>query len=1584
MNNEEEIKTVFAFVTKGAKETEMQMNALLELHTKIKKQLVDLKNVYSEQTKELDVLNSKYKELTKTLDKGIKDGSIRKEFVKTKDAIKNMAETLDESGKTINATDQIISKLSDATKKASLSLKDMKTAQKELTKEFEGAKIGSEQYEKLSKDLILVKSSIKEVSDAEKEKNKAFNTSANSIEAMRKKVADLTKEWKTLDKSSPEFKQKAKELAQYNEELKRVEEEVGIFNRSVGDYKKAFDGLNGAIEKLTPSLQGAINPLNQLKNGFDKLAVTPLLATLTIIIASFKFLYDAMTRSVEGMEKLNVITSAFGTILDVISDKIAYFGEILIKAFTSPAKAWEMFVDGVKNSLNIFDEVSSKVKESMEIAKEENEIKKENIKLTVKIAENEKEIAKLKSDAYNKEAFTLQSREEMLQKALELEQENLNITLQKAKKELELFQRRSALSNDTIKDLEKEAEMKANLIKIEENYYNQTKKLRKELTDFKVQEETEAQKLQQIANDLYIKSLQDKKKAEEDLLKSKITGDEKQIELSKKILSIREKVFIDASKKNIKLTEEELLNIEVLNYEHTKRIEAMHEADRSKKEADFEKEKQKHVEEYTKMMLEVYNLEQKFNESKNAEERKYLNEKINETKSNIDKQISILKKYNIEASEIPIAYQKTFNKSQESIVESLNKTLQTIHTFSGQTTGIFGNLSVSVSGLVASMFELSNVKEKWGDDLEGMKEDIKRISSEITEMAASSLININQGIGQAISNNLSAQLEATKSYYQTETKIQQQALDQEKTALENKLKDQGVSEGKYRIEMFKLQEEQDKKKQELKKKEANELYAIQNKQFRAKQAQDAASAIIATALAVVQAFAQAGPFLGPIMAGIATAVGAAQVAAIYSQQPPPKPNFEKGGYLDKGGIIKGQPHSKGGVDISLGGNKIAEVEGNEGLLVVSKKAMQNPTMRSLFSATHSLNEKISGFNPNSDHFGQGGFLSVEDFKGQAKDELESEYQRKRKKATPLFAWTVKKYKDQDVQKRATELYNSYREDQINILKEREKAAEKQVNQGIQSNEYLSSQGITNIAEYNTVVSSSETRKNELEKEIKQQKDYADAKIELLKSQIGYEEKLLEFEERKKEAQKELNKTTLDLNKKYLNELLQSNQITQEDYEQMLDQITKGYGIKTQDIINLKKKEVEETKKIITEEYNFQKKALDQIRSDWKKEYNQITKDALDNLDNATEYVDKLTGVDLERYQSILNIHENIKKLEEDYKKNESIMTDGVIQSREERERMIAEQKRIKEEIKLKEKEQEEAKKKFEEERKKNEAAALSQYEEKNKEAILQAIKDQAEILKLESEKWSIDKEITAQYNQQIAAQDQIISNIENEYKQAQLLHDQKLANLKAEEEAFKSHFETQKKQIEEAFKKATENSQKEVNSLNAQLLAIKNAGAAAGIDNYEKILNNIANNLNNLPKFAEGGAISIGHGSFRAIGETDRMGGKGITMSIGGTPIAKVGGGENVIITNEQSSKDPRTIRAIEEISAINNYYNQGGIAPNLYEEKAIDYDLLANKVAASMNKVISKRPINAYITSSEIEKSLKNNALTHFRQKMK
>ena len=83
---------------------------------------------------------------------------------------------------------------------------------------------------------------------------KATLAHANSIEAMRVKLAQMKAEWATLDTSSDQFKKMTDDIAKLNAEILKNEQAIGVHGRNVGNYSSAFNGLSFSISQVAREL----------------------------------------------------------------------------------------------------------------------------------------------------------------------------------------------------------------------------------------------------------------------------------------------------------------------------------------------------------------------------------------------------------------------------------------------------------------------------------------------------------------------------------------------------------------------------------------------------------------------------------------------------------------------------------------------------------------------------------------------------------------------------------------------------------------------------------------------------------------------------------------------------------------------------------------------------------------------------------------------------------------------------------------------------------------------------------------------------------------------------------------------------------------------------------------------------------------------------------------------------------------------------------------------------------------------------------------------------------------------------------
>lgn len=93
------------------------------------------------------------------------------------------------------------------------------------------------------------------------------------------------------------------------------------------------------------------------------------------------------------------------------------------------------------------------------------------------------------------------------------------------------------------------------------------------------------------------------------------------------------------------------------------------------------------------------------------------------------------------------------------------------------------------------------------------------------------------------------------------------------------------------------------------------------------------------------AIATIPPPFGQIIAAATVAQGLSNVAKINSK---PAPKFADGGGIE----VSGPSHAGGGVDVALGGQTVANVEGGEGLFVMKKSAFQSIKALSDYNQNH--------------------------------------------------------------------------------------------------------------------------------------------------------------------------------------------------------------------------------------------------------------------------------------------------------------------------------------------------------------------------------------------------------------------------------------------------------------------------------------------------------------------------------------------------------------------------------------------------------------------------------------------------------
>lgn len=374
-------------------------------------------------------------------------------------------------------------------------------------------------------------------------------------------------------------------------DIKDLEKAVEGVNEEVKETATSSSELTGQLDNLTG---GAISKFKAFKTslkgvtaGFKTMKVAIASSGIGLLIIGITSLIAAFRSSEEGQNKFAKLTSMIGTVVSVLTDRLADLGEGIINAFTNPVETIKNFAKNVKtfitdkingaiegfgllgsaikktftgdfsgaledakdgfvklnNSINpvrivqkaltestreLVKEMKEEAKIAGQIADLRAEADKLDRKLIVDRAKADRDRATLLEQSVNKEKFTVQERIGFLQEAADLEEKITNQEIEAAEKRLEAQRAENALGKSTKEDKEKEAQLEAQLIQLETAKLTKQKEVTSQIIAFKAEE---AAQLKAIADQ---KAAEDKERADKEALEKK-ERDAKALEEQKKL-----------------------------------------------------------------------------------------------------------------------------------------------------------------------------------------------------------------------------------------------------------------------------------------------------------------------------------------------------------------------------------------------------------------------------------------------------------------------------------------------------------------------------------------------------------------------------------------------------------------------------------------------------------------------------------------------------------------------------------------------------------------------------------------------------------------------------------------------------------------------------------------------------------------------------------------------------------------------------------------------------------------------------------------------------------------------------------------
>ena len=376
------------------------------------------------------------------------------------------------------------------------SLRDLKKQYDANTQAMKDLKAAGEEdsaeYVKLANENRVLKGEMAGVEKQIQNQIKQEKAQADSLVALRAKLANLNKQYDSMSgmrRMSAEGKDLQKQIKGLSDQIMGLEAGTGRFQRNVGNYSSALQGLSASFTQAGISAGGLNKAIQLLKlSNPIVIAVTAALAGLVAVAKKVRDAFKANEETTndlkEALSSLNPVTDKVNKMFDTFATGLNKVVGVTIDKLTYTI--YEL-LDALQRLGNWFgadwkmgDNFLAASVAARKLQKDENDYIKHKREWVTRSAKLDNEIAKLREMASDKEKYTAEQRLSFLDKAIKKEEYKAEIEMKLAKENLDLLEREAARGANDAEANDKLAEAKAAVYRAETNLFNVRKSLGKQ------------------------------------------------------------------------------------------------------------------------------------------------------------------------------------------------------------------------------------------------------------------------------------------------------------------------------------------------------------------------------------------------------------------------------------------------------------------------------------------------------------------------------------------------------------------------------------------------------------------------------------------------------------------------------------------------------------------------------------------------------------------------------------------------------------------------------------------------------------------------------------------------------------------------------------------------------------------------------------------------------------------------------------------------------------------------------------------------------------------------------------------------
>ena len=270
-----------------------------------------------------------------------------------------------------------------------------------------------------------------------------------------------------------------------------------------------FAAMHNPVGSAAKAIIGAWNAIGVA------FKTNPIGAIITVIVSAFYALRNIITQNQEAFNTLNRILAPFKQLLDVIIDVLMTCVNWLLKWIETILNGLMKLAEKLPFIGGWFKELNEESEKAIQLERDKQALQEKQRENIQKIAEKERQIAKLRDDAAQRYKYNAQERIKLLEEAKDLELEILELKREELETEISILNRATDKVKATTEWKDQIAEANAALIRLDTEFFTKSRALDRQLSAARIEDQREAAEAAK-------KALDDRLKNEENALNQQI------------------------------------------------------------------------------------------------------------------------------------------------------------------------------------------------------------------------------------------------------------------------------------------------------------------------------------------------------------------------------------------------------------------------------------------------------------------------------------------------------------------------------------------------------------------------------------------------------------------------------------------------------------------------------------------------------------------------------------------------------------------------------------------------------------------------------------------------------------------------------------------------------------------------------------------------------------------------------------------------------------------------------------------------------------------------------------------------------